>query len=358
MKGAEQVSSSQTVHRGTERKRPKLSASTGHPPAAEPAAHETAASENVPVSARTRSGRYSSTASLEFEGLNESSKAIISKYKEHEHNGCRDMMDGSTEYWDQRYSECLAAGVPPGTFEWFLDDVKPIVKWLRSAVPIRGASPRILEICCGNSALACALGAQGYRVVATDFCASVIDEMSQKPHPKTVEYCQVDARQLPASLVETRFDAVIGKAALDGILSHDVVDVLNQCWHALLPDHSAFFISCFKGKIVDLLETLSEKYPWKHQETKTVRGKGGRSVYFHRFEKTAGFNPWGVAVRRPRRELNESKGVSDLEASGERVDCFIPGLVALASFMLMLLGRTMCRCSPALTWAEKPLIQV
>jgi len=194
-------------------------------------------------------------------------------------------MFSDPQYWDERYIECRDAGVPQSVFEWFVHDVKDVVDWVSSVRPRLARSARVLELCCGTSALACALGARFKTIVATDFSANVIDEMRQKPHPRSVTYMQANALELPASLVTTGFDAIVAKAALDGLLGGGAL-ILKQCYEALRPGCSLFLVSCYKKKILELFDGLPEDHLWKHEESRKMTGKGDKPVYFHRFVKT------------------------------------------------------------------------
>eukprot|EP00927_Polykrikos_kofoidii_P064992 TRINITY_DN60793_c0_g1_i1.p1 TRINITY_DN60793_c0_g1~~TRINITY_DN60793_c0_g1_i1.p1 ORF type:complete len:912 (-),score=138.76 TRINITY_DN60793_c0_g1_i1:49-2454(-) len=246
---------------------------------------------------------------------------VVKKYVEHERDGCYQATEGSRTYWEERYRECHISGVDPQIFEWFIDDMEVISRWITLRVD---ATSSVLEICCGNSQLANALGKKFDKVVALDWSGAVVEEMRNAPHPENVQFFEADVRRMPREVVgDASFDAVVSKAGLDSMMGLDggrgIDEAFAEIERALRPGNSLFVVSGFGQKMRDIFSALPESSLLRLKESFVKPGKGGNDVYFYRLVKIASVvSPPRRSPRARRRGM--PPGGSTLEKGGGSVD--------------------------------------
>ena len=103
---------------------------------------------------------------------------------------------------------------------------------------------RILEVACGNGALARRLASLGAHIVATDFSPAFLDlaRARSTEHPERIEYARVDASDERALLAlgEGKFDAAVANMAL---MDMATIDPLLRALARLLKPDGRFVFS-------------------------------------------------------------------------------------------------------------------
>mmetsp|Transcript_18063 Transcript_18063/g.27092 ORF Transcript_18063/g.27092 Transcript_18063/m.27092 type:complete len:256 (-) Transcript_18063:140-907(-) len=154
------------------------------------------------------------------------------------------------QYWDKRYK------VISGLFDWYTDycSLKPLLRLYLAP------ESKILNIGCGNSALAEDLAMSGYPIVtsidASKVCIDVMRERYSKleeKHFKHLEWLHMDATKL--EFKDSTFDLAIEKGTVDALLCGEnkpgVISLLLETWRVLKKD--GYLILITHGQLSSLL---------------------------------------------------------------------------------------------------------
>lgn len=157
----------------------------------------------------------------------------------------KDIWNKLASWWDEAYQE---GDIYHKTFLF-----PTILKWT-DAKP----GMRILDVGCGNGALARIFAKAGADVTATDFSDIFIEKAKERSQDLNIDFRLIDAtdkKQLETLLIDTPFDRIICSMAL-----HDMPTItpLASTLPNLLNDTGVFIFSvphpCFNSGLVDMAQ--------------------------------------------------------------------------------------------------------
>jgi ubiquinone/menaquinone biosynthesis C-methylase UbiE len=168
---------------------------------------------------------------LDTDGVEAMTEREAGRSPEDLNRDVRAIWDRKAAFWDERMGD-------GNLFQRVL--LSPAIERLLEVRP----DQRILEVACGNGALARRLAGLGARVVATDFSAAFLDLARARStgHPERIEYALVDATEERALLAlgEGGFDSAVANMAL---MDMATIDPLLRALTRLLKPEGRFVFS-------------------------------------------------------------------------------------------------------------------
>ncbi|KAF8310068.1 S-adenosyl-L-methionine-dependent methyltransferase [Clavulina sp. PMI_390] len=118
---------------------------------------------------------------------------------------------GNVEYWNDRYRE----EGDSASFDWF-KEYHQISDIINEIIPNKNS--RILMLGCGNSTLSADMYADGFdSIVNIDYSSVVIDSMKRRHSDKTMEWTEMDIRDL--NFDDSTFDVALDKGTMDAMMT-------------------------------------------------------------------------------------------------------------------------------------------